>query len=376
MFRIIDDNNSSTLDFLEFKKGMKDYKTGFDDNEIEELFKVFDINKDRQINYDEFLRTIRGKLNDTRRSWVKRAFKLLDVNDDGVLTVSDIEKKYNARMHPEVKSGKRTEKEVLKEFLETFETHHNILMGKVNDGVVTPEEFEEYYANVSASIDTDEYFGLMMKNAWKLDEAAETYKKGWKAEEEDKIKDPSATPPKILGRSPRRQVENNISSKDNMLKYKARDSRDPSGRRSSALEHFRQALLSRGAKGILGMARQFKIMDYDESGELDLNKFIKAVKDFKAPIDEQDIRIVFDIFDRNNNGRIHYDEFVRSLKGKMNSFRIGLVDLAFRKLDKNGSGRVDIYDLKGVYSAKDHPDVRSGKKTEDQALSEIGRAHV
>ena len=118
------------------------------------------------------------------------------------------------------------------------------------------------------------------------------------------------------------------------------------------------------------MARQFKIMDYDESGELDLNEFIKAVKDFKAPIDEQDIRIVFDIFDRNNNGRIHYDEFVRSLKGKMNSFRIGLVDLAFRKLDKDGSGRVDIYDLKGVYSAKDHPDVRSGKKTEDQALSE------
>ncbi len=30
------------------------------------------------------------------------------------------------------------------------------------------EEFIEYYNNVSANIDNDEYFTLMMNNAWKL----------------------------------------------------------------------------------------------------------------------------------------------------------------------------------------------------------------
>ena len=36
--------------------------------------------------------------------------------------------------------------------------------------VVTKEEFEEYYNNVSCSIDDDLYFAAMMNSAWKLDQ--------------------------------------------------------------------------------------------------------------------------------------------------------------------------------------------------------------
>lgn len=45
------------------------------------------------------------------------------------------------------------------------------------DGSVTQEEFLEYYTNVSASIDDDRYFELMMRNAWNFDN--KTYAKGW-----------------------------------------------------------------------------------------------------------------------------------------------------------------------------------------------------
>lgn len=42
--------------------------------------------------------------------------------------------------------------------------------GEAPNYVVTKEEFEEYYNNVSASIDDDLYFAAMMNSAWKLDQ--------------------------------------------------------------------------------------------------------------------------------------------------------------------------------------------------------------
>jgi hypothetical protein len=69
---------------------------------------------------------------------------------------------------------------VLAEFLDTFEIHYSLLDKKARDGKVTLQEFMEYYRNVSASIDNDEYFALMMTNAWNLDN--KTYAKGYGAQ--------------------------------------------------------------------------------------------------------------------------------------------------------------------------------------------------
>lgn len=40
---------------------------------------------------------------------------------------------------------------------------------QIADGIVTFDEFCDYFRDVSASIDTDEYFRAMMVNSWKID---------------------------------------------------------------------------------------------------------------------------------------------------------------------------------------------------------------
>ena len=75
-----------------------------------------------------------------------------------MIEVEDIIGTYNAKNHPAVKECRKTEDEVLEEFLQTFEMHHNNSKGEQNDFKITREEFTTYYSNISASIEDDVYF--------------------------------------------------------------------------------------------------------------------------------------------------------------------------------------------------------------------------
>lgn len=86
---------------------------------------------------------------------VRKAFEKLDKNGNGIIELEDIKGVYNAKFHPEVKAGKKTEDEVLYEFLDTFELHHSIKNPQDKDRKINLKEFIEYYTNVSASIDND-----------------------------------------------------------------------------------------------------------------------------------------------------------------------------------------------------------------------------
>jgi calcyphosin len=86
------------------------------------------------------------------------AYAVLDKDGSGQVTLKDIEMAYDTSFHPDCQSGRKTSQEVLKEFMGVWETHKK-------DGIVTIEEFEDYYKDMSATIDSDDYFELMIRNA-------------------------------------------------------------------------------------------------------------------------------------------------------------------------------------------------------------------
>jgi calcyphosin len=84
-------------------------------------------------------------------------------------------------------------------------------------------------------------------------------------------------------------------------------------------------LVKRGAKGLIGLKRQFKIMDSDGSGELNFNEFRKALDDYRVGSSGEEADQVFQIFDKNRNGLISFDEFMMAILGELNTYRINII---------------------------------------------------
>jgi Ca2+-binding EF-hand superfamily protein len=161
-FKMMCDPGQNVLNLRAFKTACAESGLAFDSRDLAALFRVLDDDDSGFIDFEEFLQFMRGPLNERRKSFVDIAFSKLDKDGNGVVEPSEVASLYDASMHPDVISGKRTSEDVLSEFLETFE------YGGDHDGKVTADEFTKYYTNVSASIDNDDYFELMMRNAWHI----------------------------------------------------------------------------------------------------------------------------------------------------------------------------------------------------------------
>jgi hypothetical protein len=53
-------------------------------------------------------------------------------------------------MHPDVKSGKKTEEQILLEFLETFETHHSLRNNGAPDHITITSQLQLTMINTSS----------------------------------------------------------------------------------------------------------------------------------------------------------------------------------------------------------------------------------
>jgi Ca2+-binding EF-hand superfamily protein len=167
-FRLLDSDGGGTLSRSELELGLDKFMRGFGVHlskaEIDELFKLFDVDGSGTITYDEFLKGIRGTMGPERVALVKLAFQQLDQRGKGVVTLEDIARVYDVSGNPLVKAGKLSKTDALRAFMSQWHLAH-----KKHTDDVTLDDFLEYYDWISASIDRDDYFELMIRNAWHIE---------------------------------------------------------------------------------------------------------------------------------------------------------------------------------------------------------------
>ena len=143
----------------------------------------------------------------------------------------------------------------------------------------------------------------------------------------------------------------------------------------SVLEKMRSMLKKRGADGIQGLARNFRICDTNGSGQLDEEELAKCFRLCKLSLTADESSMIFRSFDTSGNGTLSFEEFLRSIRGRMSPPRKKLVTKVFNELDQrgDGNGTLTVDDIAPYYNAAEHPSVKAGDKTEQQILEELLR---
>eukprot|EP00760_Papus_ankaliazontas_P036768 PhM_4_TR838/c0_g1_i1/m.59536 len=405
-FRTMDANNDGTLDPTEFENGLRRYGVQLTPFEVKYLVMAFDRDKDGKVTLDEFVRALRGSLNPRRLAVVKKAFDKFDRDDSNTITVEDLAGKFIAADHPDVVAGRRSEAQVLGDFLKVFDSETN------PDGTVTQNEFICYYAGVSSNIDSDDYFEAMVIRTWQLDDsraprlanttsennplaitsarnASELYSTNTTTIMNSRDYDTSHIRRPRQDNAPaipqKRSVPLVSSYRAQFPHYGEEERKvakalsnvvdevtfSPTG--NPVLDRVRKKFIERGGReGFTGLSRTFRIADRNRNGKIEPQELQRVVKVYGVPLSAMEMDTIIKNFDTDKDGSINLTEFLRGVRGPMTSLqRQAIVKRAFERLEKDGDGVVTLRDIAAAYDVDKHPDVVEGKADPDAVLRQF-----
>lgn len=326
-FRVMDDDGNQKLSKEEFTTGMKDVGAKVTDEEIKALWYYFDRNGDGVITATEFITALRGGMNPLRRSLVNRAFDMFDKTADGSITIEDLRGTYDASRHPRVLSGEMSEDEALGMFLESFD-------GQTNpDGIITKQEFEQYFSGVSASIDDDEYFAAMMRGCWKLPGSNEntTIKLALQSTTGGNNNKTFATRQPI---EEREALVAEMAAKEEFNRL---------------LQSHRKAMLNH-KMGFRGVGRLLRQQDTNATNFLPVDVFLDCLWKNRLYVED---RNMLRFLDTNGDGTVDCALYMSSTMGELPPARLLAVERIWKKLPTDSLGRTDLSVVHRTYQAPD-----------------------
>ena len=350
-----------------------------------------DFAENSKMNYTKFISAmVENSLNERRENIVKEAFKRLDTENCGIVNLTDVKNLFNSKNSPLVKEGDVTEEEFYNNFMETFQTHHNLVRSpKIKK--VNYDEFLNYYKYFSLTIEDDYLFEETLIACWKLSKSKQAHagpkdnikkimqdpSEKNKSEESQIIKNISLggktkTAKKFFEKNAEYHIPygTNTESTDysNLLHPKGDLNGIKLNKNMDPMSILRRKVFSRGPRSIMSLRRTFMLYDEDKTNQLTLAQFDKFINDYRLNIEEEDKKKIFKMFNKNNSESIDYNELIKGLIGTMNLFRARIVEKAFEKLDKEKKGKISFDTIINSYDPYKHPQVLNGQRNAEEVL--------
>ena len=157
-------------------------------------------------------------------------------------------------MNPEFIEGRKTREQILTDFLNNFEG------AKGNkDGIITKEEFFDYYTDLSMSVPSDEYFVRMMESTWQVPE------------------------------------EDNTAATKATVQY--------------LIKEVRPRVLELARNDPKLLKKVFSDFDLNQSGHLTIDELTNMIAKLKISVERKFVYPFFKIIDADNSGGIEFAEF-------------------------------------------------------------------
>jgi len=103
-------------------------KINLTERNVEKLMKLFGAESDGAISSEELVQTMVGEMDNDRAELVQKVFTKIDSDNDEKITIQEMKELFNPSESPDVITKKKTEKQVLAQFLDTAEAFFSMIV--------------------------------------------------------------------------------------------------------------------------------------------------------------------------------------------------------------------------------------------------------
>ena len=409
------DNKTKYISKYDFSKILKNYNIKLSIDNIDEIFKNYGVDKvQNSMNYELFLNDlILGYTPRQRQNVINYIYDtILERGEkfEREIDISFLKEIYNAKNN----YFKKDENENRVEFEECLELYHYSYNGFKNDKI-SKKEFCFFYYFISLLIPSDDDFLYMISNEWRVpmdiinNNIANNKNIKNKMNNLDMLKISDKNAKNNLSNMSRyaqlgennkeyqsttndnynnsENNESNINNYDyNDYNINKNNNKKPLNREDFEEEYsindekqkdlslLTNILKRRGLRGILYLYSQF-LSFCQNVNKINFNDFNLVLKIQHIDLDINTIKKIFNLFSikDNNNNELYLDfySFIRTYKKELNENKLNAVEQAFGLIDQKGEDMVPLDIIKMKYNPKKHPDVLSGKYTEDEKFLEF-----
>ena len=178
MLYIYDKNQSEEIPFEKLCDIFEIYNINIAREEIFEFFEFLDKEHKGLIKYNDLIMILINNINENRIILIQNLFDKIRKGKEYIL-LNDIKKYFNPDKYPDVLEQKKTSDEIAFDFIDSLEIFKeyniNLKNESIINGIMTYNDFENYFKEISLSINDDKIFDYIINFCWEVDDRLNNY---------------------------------------------------------------------------------------------------------------------------------------------------------------------------------------------------------